>query len=109
MRDEERWAANPEVLEAIRPYFADWATAPFSTTEAQRKAFGADLGIGISVGVNPKTLNDAPVHSVKITLETLGDWERGYLYIHEDVTLVETPNWEVRKIDDHLYLYNFTY
>ena len=109
MSDEKRWATDVVVLEAVRPYLADWAIASFSTTEGQRKALSNQLNVGILVGVNPKTLQDVPVHSVKISLEALGDWERGYLYIHEDVMLVETDKWEIRKIEDHLYLYNFTY
>ncbi len=109
MSDQERWAANPTVLEEIRPYLDKWSTSPASSTEVQRKEFGKKLGIGIDIGVNPRSLQNISLHSVKIALSALGDWERGYLYIHEDITLVETTKWEFRQVEDHLYLYNYTY
>src|SRR5215216_4320322 len=93
MSEQERWAANPTVLEEIRPYLDNWSTTTAASTDNQRREIGSKLGIGIGVGVNPKTSQNAPVHSVKIVLASLGDWERGYLYIREDVALVETPKW----------------
>lgn len=108
--EEDRFAEEPEIIEQLRPYLADWATLPPERTSFRRKEMvrNVDGIMSITVGELPTT-DGHYVTVVGILLEEWGDWSRGYFYVHENgVTLAENESLKYRQLDEHLYIYNST-
>jgi hypothetical protein len=107
MSEARRFQESPEILEALRPYLAEWANKSPQDTEEERREIGTQVNAGIGVGYGPPTIDGQSYHSVVIALDGLGEWGRGYLYTHEDVELQETEQWRFRQVEEHIYIYNF--
>jgi hypothetical protein len=102
--EDELFYVEPEILEGVRPYVADWATLPPEDTLEQREEIGSELGVGISVDTS------GPYTLVQIQIEVFHDWERDLLYVHEDVDLREVYGTrDIRFIEEHFYAYNSNY
>jgi hypothetical protein len=109
--EDNRLAAAPEVIEQVEPYLEDWATLdPETTKQQQEEMLSRTEGI-ISIGYRSLMTEDGQtIVAVVIVLETFYDWERGYLYIHEDnIVLRKSSDTEWRQLDDHFYIYNRNY
>jgi hypothetical protein len=104
--DNEAFAPAPEVISKIQPYLDQWATLPPSDTKAQRDKFSQELNVVINVWTWDRTSSGRPIPVVEIMLYTWGGYRRGYLYIRDNHELVARYKWQLRPVDDHLYLYN---
>ena len=104
----ERFAPAPEVIEALEPYLADWATLPPEQTEAQRNEIASQIeGVWwIEVASQPIKSEGETVYIVDIGLDGWGDWTRGYLYVHDGSDLAEYPGLSLRRVSENLYIYN---
>ena len=49
--EEDRFAEDPEIIEQLRPYLADWATLPPEQTSLQRRAAVRNIDGVLSVTV----------------------------------------------------------
>ncbi len=108
MSDARRLQVEPELIQELQPYLEDWATEPWDSTESERKAVAERLHISIGMLDWHKSDPDRSFRVIKIGVEALGKWSRGYLYVFENVELHPPPkDWQLRKVDDHLYIYNY--
>lgn len=102
-----RFEPEPEVIEQLQPYLTDWATTPANLTENARKQLASQMDEVMLIGIHPeRTQDNNVVDVVDILLETWGDWNKGYYYVHDGSELAERPGLRLSKVDDHLYIYN---
>jgi hypothetical protein len=108
MSDARRFQTEPEIVQELQPYLADWATNPWDSTESERRAIAQRLNISIGILNWTQPNLNHPITVITIGIEALGDWSRGYLYVYEGVEITpQFPGWELRKVDDHLYIFNY--
>ena len=103
--EDELYSVEPEILEGVRPYLADWATLSPKETAEQRQQVGEELGVHISISFWDETLTGERVTTVYIPLEHWYDWTRAMVYVHDDVELIG----RVRRIEEHIYVSNYNY
>jgi len=108
--EDERFYIEPDVLEGVRPYLAEWATLPPEETESQRRAIGEELGVDISVGPWVGTSTGVPVTVVYIRLEVWYEWTREMVYVHDaNVELLGYGLSELRRVEQGIYAVNSNY
>ncbi len=105
---EERFAPEPELIEQVKPYLEGWATTSPEQTRAERDEVAAQIDgiVAIYVDGTRTTAKGETIYILVIRLEGWGDWERGYFYIHDGSELSETRRLQLRRVDDHFYIFN---
>ena len=108
MSEDRRFQSEPELIQQLQPYLPMWATNPAEATEDERRSIGARLGVGLAILNWNQLDSDQNVVVVQISIEALGDWSRGYLYVHDGAEIeTQVAGWELRRVDEHFYLYNY--
>jgi hypothetical protein len=108
--EDEKFYIEPNVLEGVRPYLAEWATLPPEETESQRRAIGEELGVGIFVEPWEETSTGVPVTVVYIRLEVWYEWTRGMIYVHDaNVELLGDGLCDLRRVEQGIYAFNSNY
>lgn len=107
--DEDVFVEEPEIIEALSPYFDKWATTPPEETREERRQKAAELRRGVFIElVNPRnSLSGDTYYLVRIRLDAWADWSRGYYYVLDGSDLTQDMGLgEIRRVSDKLYLYS---
>ncbi len=106
---DELFYIEPEILQTVQPHLADWATRSPNETESEREEVGKELGVNIDVYEWYNTATGKSVTVVDVSIETYLDWTRGFLYVDDGTELLGEYEYRLRRIDEHVYAYNFNY
>jgi hypothetical protein len=108
MSDERRFQPEPELIQELEPYLESWATQSIEISQPERASVGERLDVSIGILDWRQPNLDHSIRVITIGVEALGDWSRGYLYVHEGIELSpQIENWQLRRLDERLYIFNY--
>jgi hypothetical protein len=105
---DERFAPAPELIAQLEPYLEKWATTPPEQTREERREVASKIDgiLAILEQGTRVTESGETIIILVIILEEWGDWQRGYFYVHDGSELAEHSSLQLRRVDEHFYIFN---
>lgn len=106
--DEERFAPAPELIEQVEPFLEKWATTPPEQTREEREEVASQIDGIVAIYEEGTRITESgqTIYILVIRLEGWADWERGYFYVHDGSELSEHARLQLRRVDEHFYIFN---